>query len=184
MQTRNVVRSQALFAQVKQLTTVSAMNSPKKWLASRRSKLYTYVRVRQVIPQRRSPLHWNGSFWMCRSLTVWKQSPRVQKRAAARTLRSARCPTCGARSATLTAAAAAEASHPPDLERRRAWRHPAQPAWPGLWGRGTSRQVWPYVSRRRRRTRDARPFQTAMSSQRICRTRRYLTQWGWLEDGE
>lgn len=102
------------------------------------------------------------------SLAVWKGSPSVQRRALAKTAHSARHLTCVARSATLTAAV-----RPPHPGTLHAWLPPVRPAWPGPCEHATNLQVWPCASKRKRRTRDARPFLTAMNSQQICRIRRY-----------
>lgn len=53
------------------------------------------------------------------------------------------------------------------------WAPQAQLALPGLSAPVTSRLVWPYANRRRRRTRGAKLCLTAMSSQLTSRTRRY-----------
>lgn len=53
------------------------------------------------------------------------------------------------------------------------WAHQAQLASPGLSAPVTNQLAWPYANRRRRRTRDAKLYPTAMSSQPTSRTRRY-----------
>lgn len=103
------------------------------------------------------------------SSAVWKGSPSVRRQAPTKTALSARRLTSAVRSSTVTAALP-----PPVLGAPRAWPPPAQPAWPGLCERATNLRAWPYASKRKRRTRDARPFRTVMSSQQTCRIRRLV----------
>lgn len=106
------------------------------------------------------------------SSVVWKGNPSVQKRAPTKTALSARRPTCVAQSATVTPAAVLPLA-PGALH---VWLPPIQPAWLGHCEHAINLPVWPSVSKKKKRTRDARPSQTAMNSQQICRIRRYQCQ--------
>lgn len=103
------------------------------------------------------------------SSAVWRGNPSVQRRPPTKTAPSARSLTFTAHSAILTAAAV---PLPPPPRALQAWPRPALRAWPGCCEHATSLQVWPSASRKRRRTRGARPFQIAMNCQQICRIRR------------
>lgn len=97
---------------------------------------------------------------------VLRGNPRVKRQAPTKTALLARRLTIGVQNVTVTAAAVLQlAPEPPP---------PAQPPWPGHYGLATNLQVWPSASKKKRRTRGARLFLTAMSSQRICRIRRSL----------